>query len=200
MSVVPTTAAAAPTPAPSTGGGKGKGKGKGKFGGKTVGGKGGRGKAQGEAAKSVSRTTRAGLKFPVGRVTRLLRKGGHSKRIGATAGVYLAGVLEYLCAEILELAGNAAKDNKVKRITPRHIQLAVRNDEELNILLKDISIAGGGVVPNIHAVLLPRKKAGASKGGKTPKEGGKTKAKTDGAATVPAVSLSALASLASEAA
>ena len=45
-------------------------------------------------------------------------------------------------------------------ITPRHIQLAVRNDEELNKLLGGVTIASGGVLPNIHAVLLPKKKAG----------------------------------------
>ena len=63
-------------------------------------------------------------------------------------------------AEILELAGNAARGNKKTRITPRHIQLAVRNDEELNKLLGEVTIAGGGVLPNIHANLLPKKSAG----------------------------------------
>lgn len=59
------------------------------------------------------------------------------------APVYLAAVLEYLCAEILELAGNAARDNKKSRIVPRHITLAVKNDEELNKLLGDVTIASG---------------------------------------------------------
>ena len=64
--------------------------------------------------------------------------------MGAGAPVYLAAVLEYLCAEILELAGNAARDNKKSRIIPRHITLAVKNDEELNNLLGDVTIAAGG--------------------------------------------------------
>ena len=75
------------------------------------------------------------------------------------APVYLAAILEYLCAEILELAGNAARDNKKSRITPRHVQLAIRNDEELNKLLGNVTIAAGGVLPNIHTVLLPKSKA-----------------------------------------
>ncbi|XP_056596634.1 histone H2A-like [Triplophysa dalaica] len=118
----------------------------------------GRGKTGGKSrAKAKTRSSRAGLQFPVGRVHRLLRKGNYAQRVGAGAPVYLAAVLEYLTAEILELAGNAARDNKKSRIIPRHLQLAVRNDEELNRLLGGVTIAQGGVLPNIQAVLLPKK-------------------------------------------
>jgi histone H2A len=58
---------------------------------------------------------------------------------------------------VLELAGNAARDNKKTRIVPRHIQLAVRNDEELSRLLGQVTIANGGVLPNIHNTLLPKR-------------------------------------------
>ena len=121
-------------------------------------GKGGRGKKTG--GKASSRSSKAGLQFPVGRLSRYLRKGGFAKRVGGGAPVYLAAVLEYLCAEILELAGNAARDNKKTRIVPRHIQMAVRSDEELNKLLGGVTIASGGVMPNIHSVLLPKKTEG----------------------------------------
>ena len=125
-------------------GGKGKGKGKGKGG-------------RGAATKSTSRSARAGLQFPVGRIARYMRKQNLASRLGGGAPVYLAAVLEYLTAEILELAGNAARDNKRQRIIPRHLQLAIRNDEELNQLLGKVTIAAGGVLPNIHQVLLPKK-------------------------------------------
>ena len=105
-------------------------------------------------------SAKAGLQFPVGRLARYLRRGRYGKRIGSGAPVYMAAVLEYLVAEILELAGNAAKDHKKQRIVPRHIQLAVRNDEELNKFLGGVTIASGGVMPNIHSVLMPKSKAG----------------------------------------
>jgi histone H2A len=115
-------------------------------------GKGGRGEK-----KSTTSSAKAGLQFPVGRIGRYLRQGKYATRMGAGAPVYLAAVLEYLCAEILELAGNAARDNKKARIVPRHLTLAIKNDEELNKLLGNATIAAGGVLPNIHAVLLPKK-------------------------------------------
>jgi histone H2A len=121
-------------------------------------GKGGRGKHSGN--KPVSRSAKAGLQFPVGRIARFLKQGRYAERVGAGAPVYLAAVLEYLAAEVLELAGNAARDNKKTRIIPRHIQLAIRNDEELNKLLSNTTIANGGVLPNIHVALLPRKGKG----------------------------------------
>ena len=117
----------------------------------------GRGKGGKAKAKAKTRSFRAGLQFPVGRVHRFLRKGHYADRIGSGAPVYLAAVLEYLSAEILQLAGNTARDNKKARIVPRHLQLAVRNDEELNKLLSGVTIAQGGVLPNIQAVLLPKK-------------------------------------------
>ncbi|KAJ0004854.1 hypothetical protein NQD34_011068 [Periophthalmus magnuspinnatus] len=106
----------------------------------------------------TSRSARPGVLFPVGRMMRYLRNTTHKYRIGIGAPVYMAAVIEYLAAEILELAGNAARDNKKGRITPRHIKLAVANDEELNQLLRGVTISNGGVLPRIHPELLSKKR------------------------------------------
>ena len=74
---------------------------------------------------------------------------------------------------MLELAGNAARDNKKSRIIPRHLLLAIRNDEELGKLLSGVTIAHGGVLPNINSVLLPKKSAKSSEDA-APKSPGKS--------------------------
>lgn len=97
------------------------------------------------------------MQFPVGRVRRLLRRGNYAERVGAVAPQYTAAVLEYLEVEILQLAGNAARENKETHIVLRHLELAIHNDEELSQLLGKVTFAEGGVLPNIQAVLLPER-------------------------------------------
>lgn len=52
--------------------------------------------------KVISRSARAGLQFPVGRIHRFLKQRTTSHgRVGATAAVYSAAILEYLTAEVI---------------------------------------------------------------------------------------------------
>lgn len=121
--------------------------------------KAGRAGGKKKAGDSHSKSHRAGLQFPVTRLKKLLQPAvAGNPRISDGAGVYFAAVCEYLTAEILELAGNASRDNKRTRVIPRHLQLAIRNDEELSRLLRGVTIPGGGVLPNIHQMLLPKHK------------------------------------------
>ncbi|NXT70593.1 H2A2 protein, partial [Chaetops frenatus] len=113
-----------------------------------------------ESASKRSMSARADLQLPVGRVYRLLRRRKYADRITSGAAVYLTAVMEYVVVEILELAGYAARENKKTRILPRHIQLAVRNDDQLNKFFVCGMIPQGGVMPNILSQLLPKKTSG----------------------------------------
>jgi len=121
--------------------------------------KGGRTSARFKSSR-MSKSERAGIQFPVSRVKRYLRDckntGRIKMRITATSAVYLAAVLEYMSAEVLEISGKYAIEGSRRRITPRHILLAIRNDEELAKLLRDVVIPNSGVRPNIMPELYPK--------------------------------------------
>ncbi|KAF8259557.1 histone-fold-containing protein, partial [Lactarius quietus] len=89
---------------------------------------------------------KAGLQFPISRIHE--HRTQKNRRIGAKATVYIAAILAYLPAEVLELAGIASKDLRIKCITPWHLHLAVWGDEELDLLVKP-TLPGGGVRPCI---------------------------------------------------
>lgn len=95
----------------------------------------------------TSRSFRAGLQFPVTRTEKLMMSLTCAERKSDAAAVYLTAVVEYVVAEVLELAGNVARDQKRTRIIPRSIKLAIENDDELRKMFRD-TLLSGGVVPN----------------------------------------------------
>jgi len=118
---------------------------------------------KGKGKKSPhTKSFRAGLQFPVSRIGKRMKTLSEVDRLGAGASVYLAAVLEYITAEILELSGNATRDLKKTRINLRHITLAIGGDEELSLLFKNVTL-NGGVIPHIHKELLKRKTKGKKK-------------------------------------
>uniref|UniRef100_A0A804UMQ0 Histone H2A n=1 Tax=Zea mays TaxID=4577 RepID=A0A804UMQ0_MAIZE len=105
---------------------------------------------------------------PVGRIRWYLKEGQYGQRVGRGAPVFLASVLEYLAAEVMELAGAAARDSKRGRIVPRYLLLAIRKDEELGNLLVEVTITHDGVLSNINPALLPNKVVAAAGSSKSP--------------------------------
>ena len=125
-----------------------------------------KGKAKGKATgtKQVSRSAKAGLSFPVGRIARMLKHGRYSERVGIGAPVYLAAVLEYLVAEILEVSVMVVRQNKKNRIVPRYIFLGLKEDEEFNKLFSHTIIASSCVKPDNKGVKAAKKDTAASQG------------------------------------
>ena len=116
-----------------------------------------------ERAAPKTKSSRCDLIFPVGRTHRLYKQARYADNVGVGAGIFTAAVLEYIASEILELAGEHCTQSGKKTISPRHIQLAVRNDEEINKLMAQAMIASGGVLPNISEILFPAKEKGKKK-------------------------------------
>uniref|UniRef100_A0A8C0WEF4 Histone H2A n=1 Tax=Castor canadensis TaxID=51338 RepID=A0A8C0WEF4_CASCN len=95
----------------------------------------------------ISRSTRAELQFPVSRVDRFLRQGDYAQRLSSSTPVFLAAILEYLTANILELAGNEAHSQGRRRITPEHVETVVENNQHLHHLFQEDAKSSDGEVP-----------------------------------------------------
>ncbi|XP_044871474.1 late histone H2A.1-like [Mauremys mutica] len=117
----------------------------------------GHGKRKAKPWSSRSQSKRAGLQFPVSRIHRYLKKGHYAVRISPSAAVYLASVLQYLSAEVLEAAGYVTQAKGYHRIMPRHILLGIKCDDELHKLFNHVTIPQGGVPPRIEKPLLTKK-------------------------------------------
>ncbi|NXE57486.1 H2A protein, partial [Casuarius casuarius] len=108
-----------------------------------------------KAKGKVSRSSRAGLLFPVSRIDRLLRRGRFAKHFGAAAPTYLAAVLQCVAQHTVEVAGKISKESKRQRISPRHLQLAAQSSLELKQLLRGAPRCWGSAVPHSQLVASP---------------------------------------------
>ena len=123
-------------------------------------------------AKGVATATRAGLLFSVPRVTKLMRRDRLALTVGTRPAVVMSAVMEYVASEILELAGNVCQEAHKKQLRPRHIMLAIANDEELSKVVSGAIFHESGVAPNVEPVLLPQKKGAKGKASKRQSSGG----------------------------
>ena len=116
-----------------------------------------RGSRKGVKKAPVSNSIKAETLFPVGRLNRMLKQGRFAERVGGSAGVFMAGVLDYITAEFMEIAGTVCHEAGQKIIAPRHINIGVRSDRLLNKMMATCTIIESPVQPNIHDFLLPKK-------------------------------------------
>merc|ERR1711957_168005 len=108
--------------------------------------------------RNISGMSRAGIIWSNSRCTHMMRKRRLATRIGAGAGVFMAGVLQYLTSELLELSGEVCLEKKNKLIKPKHMSIAIRGDEELSKLMASTQISSGGHMQNIQKELFPKNK------------------------------------------
>jgi histone H2A len=109
---------------------------------------------RGNQKKRKSNSEKAGLQFSVSRCKKFLKK--YNKKIGSLAPVYLAAVLEYITAELLELSGNVSRDNRRSTMKIRDLYLAIENDHELNDMMHrlNMGITGGGNVVHVKEEVM----------------------------------------------
>ncbi|CAK6450042.1 unnamed protein product [Pipistrellus nathusii] len=91
--------------------------------------------------RTRSRTARADLVFSVSHLERRLLDGHYSQRLSANAPVYLAAIIQYLTATVLELAADEAHKMGCRRITPQLLDMAIHNNALLSGFFDNITIS-----------------------------------------------------------
>lgn len=116
-------------------------------------------KNTGTKLEKISRNKKASLILSISKTETILRT-YHCGNIAELTPIYLAAILEYIIAEILDLSVNAVRDSRKHTISSKHLLLVIQNDYALERLLRKINwtIVGGGVIPYIAYSLLPKKK------------------------------------------
>ena len=109
---------------------------------------------RGNKRKRKSNSKKAGLEFSVSRCKQFLKK--YNKKIGSLAPVYLAAVLEYITAELLELSGNVSRDHRRSTMKIRDLYLAIEFDDELNDMMHrlNMGITGGGNPGHVEEAVI----------------------------------------------
>ena len=112
-------------------------------------------KKQKKAGKKTSKSERAGINFPVGRISRYMKEKKVIERISLGSPVFMAAMQEYITADLLDQAGNTCQDDGKKKLTPRHIFTSIQTDQEFHDLFENTIIANGGVREFVNKELVP---------------------------------------------
>lgn len=107
--------------------------------------------------KSVSKSEKAGLSFPVARVNKYLKKNSGLKRVGSSAPVFATAIVEYIVSELLDVAGNITSTAGRKTVSPEDLLKGIRGDKELGKLFAGNSIFIGDKIGNISDAITYHK-------------------------------------------
>lgn len=93
--------------------------------------------------RKATREQRAGLIFRLSRCKHSLKILHNYKRIGETAPIFLAAVLEHIVSKILESSFTFVQQSSRSRISSKHLVQAIHSDDNLRILFNDVILSGG---------------------------------------------------------
>jgi histone H2A len=129
---------------------------------------------KGEKLPPMTRASMARIIFPPTRVENVMKDMSLVQRKTESSSIVMATILEYIIASILKLSADEAINSKKRRITPRHITLAIHSDPCWRDFFDDCILAGGVAVQSDNRLLKSHKRS-THKNKKERKEAPKSK-------------------------